>query len=159
MNSVIRGIALTTFILAPMAVGQLFTFIGYVATGICVACWNVVSVGFEYLLLEMIYRYVDPEMKSWSGEEMTVTWKNAFSRSVPALQEKKSQEPERSNQLPEAENLVGSGNEADGEVIKSKSGPMKLLEWMKKAFGGWKIYFTHPIRFEYDTNNIALWLL
>ena len=56
MNSVLRTIGLTTFMLAPILVGQLLSFIGYVWTGIFVAIWNVLSVIVEYTLLEIIYR-------------------------------------------------------------------------------------------------------
>lgn len=56
MNSILRTIELTTYMLAPALVGQLFSFVGYVWTGIIIACWNLVSVCIEYLLLELIYR-------------------------------------------------------------------------------------------------------
>lgn len=58
MNSILRTIELTTYMLAPALVGQLFSFVGYVWTGIIIACWNLVSVCIEYLLLELIYRYL-----------------------------------------------------------------------------------------------------
>ena len=58
MNSVLRTVGLTTFILAPVAAGQLFYFAGHVWTGVAVAAWNVASVGLEYALLHSIYRWV-----------------------------------------------------------------------------------------------------
>eukprot|EP00094_Tigriopus_californicus_P010640 TCALIF_10264-PA protein Name:"Similar to SLC40A1 Solute carrier family 40 member 1 (Homo sapiens)" AED:0.13 eAED:0.13 QI:0/0/0/0.85/1/1/7/0/485 len=63
MNSILRTIELTTYMLAPALVGQLFTFVGYVWTGVIIACWNLVSVCIEYLLLELIYR-THPELAS-----------------------------------------------------------------------------------------------
>ena len=48
MNSVLRTVGLTTFILAPVAAGQLFSLAGYVWTGVAVAAWNLASVGLEY---------------------------------------------------------------------------------------------------------------
>ena len=51
MNSVLRTIELTTYIVAPIVVGQLFHFAGYIFTGFFIAGWNVVSVALEYLLL------------------------------------------------------------------------------------------------------------
>ena len=51
MNSVLRTIELTTYMVAPIVVGQLFHFAGYIFTGFFIAGWNVVSVALEYLLL------------------------------------------------------------------------------------------------------------
>merc|ERR1719232_1938976 len=56
MNSVLRTIELTTYMLAPAAGGLLLDYIGYIGTGIFIAVWNVVSVVLEYLLLISIYR-------------------------------------------------------------------------------------------------------
>merc|ERR1711962_1466068 len=56
MNSILRTIELTTYMLAPAAAGQLFTYLGFVLAGVFIAAWNVVSVCLEYLLLVMIYR-------------------------------------------------------------------------------------------------------
>ena len=58
MNSVLRTVGLTTFILAPVAAGQLFSLAGHVWTGVAVAAWNLASVGLEYTLLHLIYRLV-----------------------------------------------------------------------------------------------------
>jgi len=56
MNSILRTIELVTYLLAPAAVGQLFTFSGFGTTGILIAGWNVGSMCLEYLLLALIYR-------------------------------------------------------------------------------------------------------
>ena len=56
MNSILRTIELTTYMLAPAAGGLLFTYIGYIGTGIFIAAWNLISVCLEYLLLILIYR-------------------------------------------------------------------------------------------------------
>jgi len=56
MNSILRTIELTTYMLAPAAAGQLFTYLGFVLTGVFIAAWNVVSVCLEYLLLVLIYK-------------------------------------------------------------------------------------------------------
>ena len=56
MNSILRTIELTTYMLAPAAAGQLFTFFGFGYTGIFIAGWNIVSVCLEYLLLALIYK-------------------------------------------------------------------------------------------------------
>jgi len=56
MNSILRTIELTTYMLAPAVTGQLFTFLGFTITGVLLAAWNVASVMLEYLLLALIYR-------------------------------------------------------------------------------------------------------
>lgn len=56
MNSTLRTIELTTYMLTPALAGQLFTFVGYIWTGIFIAAWNVVSVTIEYALLNAIYK-------------------------------------------------------------------------------------------------------
>merc|ERR1719486_866778 len=56
MNSILRTIELTTYMLAPVISGQLFYFIGYIWTGVFIAGWNIVSVVCEYGLLNGIYR-------------------------------------------------------------------------------------------------------
>merc|ERR1719322_1414302 len=56
MNSILRTIELTTYMLAPVISGQLFYFIGYIWTGIFIAGWNILSVICEYALLNGIYR-------------------------------------------------------------------------------------------------------
>jgi len=56
MNSILRTIELTTYMLAPAAAGQLFTFFGFGYTGIIIAGWNIISVCLEYLLLALIYK-------------------------------------------------------------------------------------------------------
>jgi len=56
MNSILRTIELVTYMLAPLAAGQLFTFLGFGLTGILLAGWNVGSVCLEYLLLALIYK-------------------------------------------------------------------------------------------------------
>merc|ERR550519_2737081 len=56
MNSILRTIELTTYMLAPAAAGQLFTFCGFGLTVLIIAGWNIISVCLEYLLLALIYK-------------------------------------------------------------------------------------------------------
>jgi len=68
MNSILRTIELTTYMLAPAAAGQLFTFFGFGYTGIIIAGWNIVSVCLEYLLLSLIYRKYPALANKRSGD-------------------------------------------------------------------------------------------
>ena len=56
VNSILRTIELTTYIIAPAITGQLFTFLGFGWTGMFIGAWNLISVCLEYLLLAKIYR-------------------------------------------------------------------------------------------------------
>ena len=58
MNSAFRTIDLGTFILAPVLVGQLMTFLSPVAAAAFMAGWNVLSLAAEYSLLRRVYRCV-----------------------------------------------------------------------------------------------------
>merc|ERR1719219_1275176 len=68
MNSILRTIELTTYMLAPAVAGQLFTYLGFVLTGVLIAAWNIVSVSLEYLLLVLIYRKY-PKLASFKALE------------------------------------------------------------------------------------------
>jgi len=123
MNSVLRTIELTTYMVAPIVVGQLFHFAGYVFTGFFIAGWNVVSVALEYLLLNSIYR------------------------EYPKLDRKRS--PETSGVESEEEDRLNKSGGKDqnmnniGSAGSTDSGVSGVL---KDAARGWKIYWNHPVR-------------
>ena len=56
VNSILRTIELTTYMIAPALAGQLFTFLGFGWTGVFISAWNVLSVILEYFLLAKIYK-------------------------------------------------------------------------------------------------------
>jgi len=72
MNSILRTIELTTYMLAPAAAGQLFTYLGFVLTGVFIAAWNVASVCLEYLLLTLIYKKY-PKLAAFKAADDTET--------------------------------------------------------------------------------------
>jgi len=127
MNSILRTIELTTYMLAPGAAGLFFTFLGYTITGVIIAGWNVVSVTLEYLLLSLIYRR------------------------YPGLSRKKSLP------LPGAHTCSSPPGHcpsvADLEVLPIETGSTEKEEeaggWrrtLKEAYTGWLVYFHHPVR-------------
>ncbi len=59
MNSILRTIGLTTYMVAPAVAGLLFQHIGYIWTGACIAGWNVTSAIVEFAILANIYKYDD----------------------------------------------------------------------------------------------------
>jgi len=86
MNSILRTIELTTYMLAPAAGGFLFSYIGDRGTGIFIAAWNIVSVCLEYLLLIQIFK-IHPKLADikvfniedqQKAEEDNKTKKNVF---------------------------------------------------------------------------------
>ena len=56
-----RTIDLTTFILAPLLVGGIMSWLSPVTAAIFIASWNAVSLVAEYSILVMIFRVV-PEL-------------------------------------------------------------------------------------------------
>ena len=55
INAVFKTIDLTTLTLAPLSAGLVFDLISNSAAAYFIAGWNMISVIFEYLLLESIY--------------------------------------------------------------------------------------------------------
>jgi len=68
MNSILRTIELTTYMLAPAAGGFLFSVVGDIGTGIFIAAWNIASVCIEFLLLVLIYRKY-PKLGAMKGTD------------------------------------------------------------------------------------------
>merc|ERR1719427_2502656 len=97
MNSILRTIELTTYMLAPAAAGQLFTFFGFGFTGVFIAGWNIVSVCLEYILLAMIYK------------------------KYPALAKKRNKHSESESQEP------ALGDESDANEENSENGDTNAL--------------------------------
>jgi len=123
MNSVLRTIELTTYMVAPIVVGQLFHFAGYIFTGFFIAGWNVVSVALEYLLLNSIYR------------------------EYPKLDRKRS--PDTSDVESEEEdhlNKSGGKDQNMNNIGGAGSTDSGVSGFLKDAARGWKIYWNHPVR-------------
>ena len=132
MNSILRTIELTTYMLAPVISGQLFYFIGYIWTGVFIAGWNIVSVVCEYALLNGIYRQY-PRLahkitRIDNGNEQTVC-------------EERSQ-------------LTNGENEKRDKSLQPDANKKKTSIWEKLApkavtesFVGWQTYFDHPVRY------------
>lgn len=116
MNSILRTIELTTYMLAPVVAGQLFTFLGFGVTGIVIAGWNVISVLLEYLLLSLIYRR------------------------YPNLAKKRIVFEEEREEMTKADKI--QHEKEDGMGIYSKK---KNSGAIMDAIDGWKLYFNHPI--------------
>jgi len=131
MNSILRTIELTTYMLAPVISGQLFYFIGYIWTGVFIAGWNILSVVCEYALLNGIYRQYP-----------------RLAHKITSINEEKDQvECEEGSRLTGKENvkkdngLQPEANNTDGSIwdrIVPKAA--------KEAFVGWQTYFDHPVR-------------
>merc|ERR1712241_1086855 len=124
MNSVLRTFELTTYMVAPIVVGQLFHFAGYVFTGFFIAGWNVVSVALEYLLLNSIYR------------------------EYPKLDRKRS--PDTSDVESEEEdnlnNKSGGKDQNMNNIGSAGSIDSGVSGVLRDAARGWKIYWNHPVR-------------
>jgi iron-regulated transporter 1 len=58
MTAFLRRIDLTTNILAPIGVGQIFTYGSLFIGAVFIAAWNVISFFIEYYLLWKVYHSV-----------------------------------------------------------------------------------------------------
>ena len=145
MNSILRTIELTTYMLAPVISGQLFYFIGYIWTGVFIAGWNIVSVVCEYALLNGIYRqYPRLAHKITSidnGEKQAVC--------------------EEGSQLTIDENDKRDKSLPDVNQTKALVWEKIVPKAVKESFVGWQTYFDHPVRYvnQFLVRNIQYYIL
>ena len=132
MNSILRTIELTTTMLAPIILGQLFDFIGYIWTGAFIACSSMLSFACEYILLNGIYsQYPQLAEKFNSHDDKD----NQEYYGYIHQSKKEDTESNESVPNPESENLIYT---ILGKIIPSV---------VKEAFSGWQTYFLHPVRY------------
>ena len=136
MNSILRTIELTTYMLAPAAAGQFFSFIGYGLSGVVIAGWNVISVIIEYLLLALIYKAY-PDLGNKKASQLTASACSAPPGHAPSVADL---EALANGHSPDVENL---DKEKDKEVGPGKK--RGLVGSVKEAYTGWTIYFKHPV--------------
>ena len=131
MNSILRTIELTTYMLAPVISGQLFYFIGYIWTGIFIAGWNIISVICEYALLNGIYRQY-PRL----AQKITNTSEG-----------EKEAMCEEGCRLTKAD-VDKKGNESKAEADENETTICKRMvpKAVRESFLGWQTYFDHPVR-------------
>ena len=131
MNSILRTIELTTYMLAPVISGQLFYFIGYIWTGIFIAGWNILSVICEYALLNGIYtqypRLAQKITNTNGGEKEAMCEEGC--RLTKTDVDKKDDE-------------LKAGTDENETSIWQKFVPKAVRE----SFVGWQTYFDHPVR-------------
>lgn len=58
MTATLRGIDLTTLIVAPIATGQVMTYAGLENGALFIGAWNLCSVAVEYYLMWKVYTTV-----------------------------------------------------------------------------------------------------
>jgi len=131
MNSMLRTIELTTYMLAPVISGQLFYFIGYIWTGVFIAGWNILSVICEYALLNGIYsQFPRLAHKIRTSDDLE---EQASSEEGSQLT-KDDVETKEDGKIPE----IDKTNTSVWEKVIPKA--------VKESFFGWKTYFDHPVR-------------
>jgi len=166
-----RSINLTTFILAPILVGQILTFGSKIVGAAFIAIWNICSCVLEYYLLSHIYKRI-PQLAnkniplievSSPAEDSTTT-----SGSLPGPSNNQSEPitPNNNNEiffddLTEV-SLVTPKNSTPNIWKPNKVQPLNddkskpdsccaktvagFSSKIKDTWHGWKDYFTHPVR-------------
>ena len=145
MNSILRTIELTTYMLAPVIAGQLFYFIGYMWTGIFIAIWNILSVICEYGLLNGIYhQYPRLAKKVTEGSKSPTDIEeiNVHGEETANLKHKKN----------EYMNIVN--NAQQGQERSPDCFDKFVPKAVKESFMGWQTYFDHPVRYRYNISGI-----
>jgi len=135
MNSILRTIELTTYMLAPAVAGQLFTFIGYGLTGVVIAVWNVISVSLEYLLLHLIYTS-HPDLAKKKNMKMSAAVCSAPPGHAPSVADLEA----LTNGDP-----AGRDEEEEEDEEKEKEEGCGWTHGLRDAYSGWLVYFHHPV--------------
>ena len=132
MNSILRTIELTTTMLAPIILGQLLDFIGYIWTGAFIACSSMLSFASEYFLLNGIYSQYPQLAEKFNSHDDK---ENEDTYGYIHQSTKDDTESNECVPIPERENLIFTVLE---KIIPSV---------VKEAFSGWQTYFVHPVRY------------
>ena len=140
INSILRTIELTTYMLAPVISGQLFYFIGYMWTGVFIAGWNILSVICEYTLLSGIYTQ------------------------YPRLAQKITSSKINNNNIEEQLNteevcqLTNENIEKQRDATTDKN---RAITWgriipktFRESLVGWQMYFDHPVRYKNSLSTV-----
>ena len=132
MNSILRTIELTTYMLAPVISGQLFYFIGYIWTGVFIAGWNIVSVVCEYALLNGIYR----QYPRLAHKITNIDYDNEQVVCEEGSQLTKDENEKRDKNL-----------QPDANIKKASIWEKIVPKAVNESFVGWLTYFDHPVRY------------
>ena len=146
MNSILRTIELTTYMLAPVIAGQLFYFIGYVWTGIFIAIWNILSVICEYGLLNGIYHQYPRLAQKITERSKAPTEIEEINVHVEETANLKYEKNEYTIVENNAQQVQERGSESSFDKYVTNA--------VKESFMGWQTYFDHPVR--YRNNKLVI---
>lgn len=140
MNSVLRTIELTTYMVAPALAGQLFSHLGYFYTGIFIGAWNVASVAVEYTLLCLIYKkYPALGQKLGSSGPVEVAGENQEGQP----KETEADVEKKPMMLPD---VVGPDVQPEATETTEDGGCPRMRSYLVESAKGWMLYFKHPVR-------------
>jgi len=176
MNATMRTIDLTTFILAPILVGQIFTYGSHIIGAIFIACWNIVSGVFEYTLLIIIYRSI-PQLSQKMKPLPKIQVDSPTPSPAPELDTTNVQvipapAPDPLQTSPTGQNEFVFDNLSEVSLVTPKSQKMSANDHfhqmqqhkpaetkscfrryidgfstkLRESGKGWKDYFSHPVR-------------
>jgi iron-regulated transporter 1 len=153
-----RSINLTTFILAPVLVGQIITYASKIAGAAFIAGWNICSGGVEYYLLIRIYRQF-PELSQKDMTEVSNGGKTSNKTSYEESGDDTSAISESYVVTDSQSRLGSSSNKHYGAVDKTTNGKSDagLCSYLAKIFSGiqlrgneswtgWGDYWVHSVR-------------
>ena len=174
MNATMRSINLTTYIVAPILVGQILTFGSKIAGAIFIAVWNICSCVLEYFLLTHIYKRIPQlahkniiplividsphsneashpgESPDHCAEPITPNLNNNNDLNFDDLSEVSLVTPTHSgSKLGDLKNNKVYPLFGEQEPNKSQSCCRKTVNGIStkitESWNGWKDYFAHPV--------------
>ncbi|XP_067891522.1 ferroportin-like isoform X2 [Heterodontus francisci] len=137
MNAALRQIDLLSKLLSPMAVGQIMTFSSSVIACGFIACWNLFSMCFEYLLLQKIYKMTPALAKK--GDNYTKE-EEVSEGNQTAFKDHKTTSPTVSVEGELINNNSANQNRKETGCIKGF-----LVSGIKTFRDGWIIYYRQPM--------------
>ncbi|XP_010505470.1 PREDICTED: solute carrier family 40 member 1-like [Camelina sativa] len=130
MNSVIRGIDLSSKLLSPVITGLIISFVSLKASAITFAAWATITAWVEYWLFISVYSGV-PSIAQ-SNERRILR-----SRTKPV----------EATDAPVAISTVPRTEEGSQGTTPSRTGILKILDRVSKSsfVGAWRIYFNQEV--------------
>lgn len=130
MNSVIRGIDLSSKLLSPVITGLIISFVSLKASAITFAAWATITAWVEYWLFISVYSGVPAIAQSNERRILRSTTK-----------------PVKGTDAPVSDSIVQGTEEGSTANPQRKTGIFKILDRISESsfVGAWRIYFNQEV--------------
>ncbi|VVB01055.1 unnamed protein product [Arabis nemorensis] len=130
MNSVIRGIDLSSKLLSPVITGLIISFVSLKASAITFAAWATITVWIEYWLFISVYSGV-PAIARSNERRILRSWTR----------------PIEGTDAPVSVSIVPGREEGSHGHTPCRTGVLKILDRISESsfVGAWRIYFSQEV--------------